>query len=78
MPAEIIEPGDIVKVRLKSFDRKKLIPTFQLDQKLWAAASKKPGLRERASALGAEAYFEKPYEGKVLTATVRSILGVEA
>ncbi|HAK61386.1 MAG TPA: penicillin-binding protein [Nitrospiraceae bacterium] len=33
VPAEIIEPGDIVKVRLKSFDRKKLIPTFQLDQK---------------------------------------------
>mgnify|MGYP005841526481 CR=1 FL=1 len=31
-PSEIIQPGDIVKVRLKEYDRKKQIALFSLDQ----------------------------------------------
>ncbi len=31
-PQEIVQPGDIIKVRLKDFDKKKQIATFVLDQ----------------------------------------------
>ncbi|MFA5073336.1 MAG: PBP1A family penicillin-binding protein [Nitrospirota bacterium] len=32
-PAEIVQPGDIIRVRLKEFDRKKQLASFVLDQK---------------------------------------------
>ena len=31
-PAELVQPGDIIKVRLKDFDKKKQLASFQLDQ----------------------------------------------
>ncbi len=31
-PSDIVQPGDIVKVRMKDFDRKKQIASFQLEQ----------------------------------------------
>ncbi len=31
-PQEIVQPGDIIKVRLKDFDRKKQVASFSLDQ----------------------------------------------
>lgn len=32
-PAEIVQPGDIIKVRLKDYDKKKQVASFILDQK---------------------------------------------
>lgn len=42
---------------------------------IFLTASKQPGLRERAEALGAAGFFEKPYEADALLNTIKSTLG---
>jgi len=42
---------------------------------IFLTASKQPGFRERARALGAAGYFEKPYEAETLLAAVREQIG---
>ena len=41
---------------------------------IFLTASKKPGLKEGATDLGAAAFLEKPYEPEVLLATVSEVL----
>jgi DNA-binding response OmpR family regulator len=38
-------------------------------------ASKRPGLKDKADALGADGYFEKPYDPEELVEAIRNILG---
>ncbi len=42
---------------------------------IFLTASKKPGLREQAMALGAAAFFEKPYEADQLLGAIKTALG---
>jgi len=44
---------------------------------IFLTASRKPGLRAAAEGLGAAAFFEKPYDGKELLATVARVLKME-
>ncbi|MEW6742316.1 MAG: response regulator [Planctomycetota bacterium] len=53
---------------------RELAPTAGMPM-IFLTASKKPGLRERATELGAAAFFEKPYEAEALMASVRTALG---
>jgi DNA-binding response OmpR family regulator len=41
---------------------------------IFITASKQPGLREKARRLGAKGFFEKPYDGEALLATIRDTL----
>ncbi len=45
---------------------------------IFLTASKQPELREKAMALGAVAYFEKPFEFKKLLAAVRAAIGASS
>ncbi len=42
---------------------------------IFLTASKKPGLRDQAMALGAAAFFEKPYEADQLLGAIKKALG---
>ena len=50
-----------------------LVPT--LTPIIFLTAGKQPGLRERAEALGAVGFFEKPYDPERLVAVIRQTLG---
>lgn len=45
---------------------------------IFLTASKQPELREKAMALGAAAFFEKPFEFNELLATIREAIGVSS
>jgi DNA-binding response OmpR family regulator len=42
---------------------------------IFMTASKQPGLREKAKALGAAGFFEKPYETEDLLSAIKGALG---
>lgn len=45
---------------------------------VFLTAANQPGFREKAMALGAAAYIQKPYESKILLATIKNALEEQA
>ena len=60
--------GFVVAERIQS-----LVPT--LTPIIFLTASRQPGLRERAQALGAAGFFEKPFDAEELLAAIGHALG---